>query len=137
MLAAAGEGRQRFVYDLITAGVDLEVRAEMMITRVPFISISIEKGHESVVRILLQLGADVNIRGYGNNTPLMLAAEAGQHKIAKLLISKGPDLNLQDVLPDLILSFTYVSGAFDWKDLCNCQARVQSPKVKIKANLLF
>ena len=62
MIAAAGEGRQRLVYGLITLGADLETKDGDNNTAN---HISAEKGHESVVRVLLQRGIDVNSRGLG------------------------------------------------------------------------
>ena len=93
MLAAAGEGKQRLVHALITAGADLETRDEKNNTA---LHISAQKGHESVVRLLLQHGIDVNIRGEDDRTPLITAAWDGHHRITRLLIKSGADLNLQD-----------------------------------------
>ena len=64
LLTAAGDGRQMLVYGLVTAGADLETRGRNDNTA---LHLSAEKGHESVVRILLQLGIDVNIRNKYNN----------------------------------------------------------------------
>jgi len=49
-------------------------------------------GHESVVRTLLERGADPNIRDDGDNAyPLHFAAERGDLAIVKLLIEHGAD----------------------------------------------
>ena len=63
VIIAAGEGKQRLVLGLITAGADLETRDKDNNTP---LHISAQKGHESVVRVLLQHGIDINIRGYEN-----------------------------------------------------------------------
>ena len=71
---------------------------------------SILHGHESVVRLLLERGIDVNIRGEGNNTPLITAAKAGQDRITKLLIKRGVDLNLQNQIGGsalMMAAYTY------------------------------
>ncbi len=108
MLAAAGEGKQRLVHGLITAGADLETRDEYNSTA---LHLSAQNGHESVVRLLLlQPGIDVNFRGYNNRTPLMTAAFFGHHRVTRLLIKSGADLNLQTNLGDTALMLAAEQG---------------------------
>ncbi|KAJ6546724.1 ankyrin repeat-containing domain protein [Mycena vulgaris] len=51
-------------------------------------------GHESVVRLLIEMGANVNMRG-GEfmGTPLQAASATGHESVARLLIEKGADVN--------------------------------------------
>ena len=92
ILTAAGEGEQRLVYGLITAGADLETRDEEYNTA---LHLSAQRGHENVLRLLLQRGMVVNTRRRNNFTPLMAAAQEGHYRVARLLIKSGADLNLQ------------------------------------------
>jgi ankyrin repeat protein len=58
------------------------------------------KGHENVVEVLLQAGADVNAvnqNEHWGTTPLHAAAHANQARIAQLLIDKGADPKAQDM----------------------------------------
>ena len=67
MLAAAGEGKQRLVHGLITVGADMNSRNSDNET---CLHLSTEKRHESVVRLLLHFGMDVNSRGQIDSTSL-------------------------------------------------------------------
>jgi ankyrin repeat protein len=63
------------------------------------------KGHQSVVELLLNHGADVNAMNnneHWGTTPLHAAAHANQRAIAELLIAHGADIharNLNDRTP--------------------------------------
>ena len=52
-------------------------------------------GSMEVVEMLISAGADVNVKGYNGNTPLILAANGGHTGIAKLLL-KHPDIKVHD-----------------------------------------
>jgi len=49
-----------------------------------------------IIAALLENGADVNARGRGNNTPLLLALGDDRHDAANLLLSRKPDLSLRN-----------------------------------------
>ena len=52
-----------------------------------------EKGHEAVVKLLLEKGADVESRyAEYDRTPLSRAAENGHEAVVKLLLEKGADV---------------------------------------------
>ena len=58
------------------------------------------KGHEAVVALLLQAGANVNAQNsneHWGTTPLHAAAHANQLAIASLLIEHGANLNAKDL----------------------------------------
>jgi len=58
------------------------------------------KGHDAVVAILLEAGADVNAENsneHWGTTPLHAAAHANQKKIAELLIAHGADINARNL----------------------------------------
>ena len=66
------------------------------------------KGNTNMLRILLDLGADVNWKNPGwNDTPLYWAAMIGQREAAALLIERGADLNAQ--ISDGMTSLAYAA----------------------------
>jgi ankyrin repeat protein len=49
------------------------------------------KGHEAVVELLLEKGADVESKDSDGLTPLSWAARGGHEAVVKLLLEKGAD----------------------------------------------
>ncbi|ROT35327.1 ankyrin [Sodiomyces alkalinus F11] len=71
-----------------------------------------EGGHVEAVKLLLEKGADVNIKDddYGQ-TPLSWAAENGHEKVVKLLLGRDEvDVDTQDKLGRTPLSWTAANG---------------------------
>lgn len=55
-------------------------------------------GRIDLIEILLQYGADVNVRGDLGRTPLHSAAHQGQVEAARLLLKRGADIEAKDEL---------------------------------------
>ena len=54
-------------------------------------------GHVDMLRLLLQSGANANIRGQTyQRTPIFMAGEAGSEDMVSLLLNYGAKLNLTD-----------------------------------------
>lgn len=91
--AAARRGDAAAVKKLLDEGVDPDTKFRYGVTALTY---ACDHGHLDVVKVLLDHGADVNVKDtfYGS-TPLMLAIEPAQKKrpehteIARLLIAKG------------------------------------------------
>ena len=60
--------------------------------------IAVLVGHEGITELLLQKGADINIRARDQNggTPLHWAAFLGNKQMAELLVEAGADINSTD-----------------------------------------
>ena len=52
-----------------------------------------ERGHEAIVKLLIEKGADVNAWGGRYENALQAALDACHEATAKLLIEKGADVN--------------------------------------------
>ena len=61
---------------------------------------SAELGHEAVVKILLNSGADVGVRDRGGKTPLHLASLSGHAAIVRHLLNKGAVIDAKDDMDD-------------------------------------
>ena len=55
-----------------------------------------QNGHEAIVSLLLEKGADVNAKNNDGWTPLHWASENGHEAIVSLLLEKGADVNAKD-----------------------------------------
>jgi ankyrin repeat protein len=79
-------------------GIDLESKATVgFIEGVTPLWLAAGYGHEAVMRLLLQKGADVDSKDKRNDrTPLSLAVEKGQEAVVKLLVEKGADVDSKD-----------------------------------------
>ena len=45
-------------------------------------------GNEEIVKLIVQYGAEVDIKSYNGNTPLIKASEAGHEGIVKFLLDR-------------------------------------------------
>jgi len=59
--------------------------------------VAAQEGHNQVIELLIDNGADVNSKDGDEGTPLHMAAANGHKGIAELLIVKGADVNAKIV----------------------------------------
>ena len=67
-------------------------------------------GHSKIVRMLLDLGADPNVREQGGFTPLHAAAQNGDMDTIRTLLLGGADLTLKDNNGKLALDLAMEAG---------------------------
>ncbi|MGD8870667.1 MAG: ankyrin repeat domain-containing protein [Gemmatimonadota bacterium] len=87
---AAYFGRPGVVRILLDEGVDLAPAADNA-SRVRPLHSAVAGGNEEVVALLLEAGADVEVRQEGGFTPLMGAAAAGSQALVGKLLEAGAD----------------------------------------------
>ena len=67
-------------------------------------------GHEAVVKLLLEKGADIESKDDYGRTPLSWAAEGGHKAVVKLLLEKGADMESKDDYGQTPLSWAAEGG---------------------------
>ncbi|CAM1503120.1 Fc.00g078960.m01.CDS01 [Cosmosporella sp. VM-42] len=77
---------------------------------------AVEAGNTSVVWVLIQHGADLNIRSHRNNTPLhtCYAADGDRHAIQELLLKSGADPGLRNKDKKTPLQIAWQKKALQW-----------------------
>ena len=75
------------------------------------------KGHDAVLQLLIDNGADLSAKGKDQCTPLELAAENGHLSIVEHLIAAGADMNADAGRQNLILRRVAENGHHDIADL--------------------
>ncbi|KAL7286755.1 hypothetical protein TKK_0018900 [Trichogramma kaykai] len=75
-------------------------------------------GHEELVGLLLNRGADIEHRDKKGFTPLILAATAGHQKVVEILLNHGADLEAQsERTKDTSLSLACSGGRYEVVDI--------------------
>lgn len=90
LIAAAGRDDFKAVSDLLTKGVNPNLSADQWGDRA--LSRAVVNGNVEMVRILLDAGADPELKGRGF-TPLGMAALQGHVQITRQLLKAGADVN--------------------------------------------
>ena len=68
--------------------------------RQSILHISVDTGNYEACNLLIEKGADVNLKRSGFVTPLHLAAATGNLKIVELLIASGADVEAHNVMQE-------------------------------------
>ena len=82
----------KYIVEPLRTG-NLEIRFDYGSTALHFAA---ERGHEGMVRYLIDNEADIEARDQPGNTPLHVAVRKGYRRIATLLLDKGADVNARD-----------------------------------------
>lgn len=90
--AAIRNGQINIVKKILTRNFSLDVRYK---GKTP-LAVACDCGSLRVAKILLNMGADVNITDKKGKTPLHYVAEKGSIKIVQALVEKGADINEKD-----------------------------------------
>ena len=86
---AAQEGNARLVRGLLIAGLDLDYRDA---NKDQAIHTAADRGHNAVISVLLEYGANINSIGFRDYTPLLWATRSGQFSTVRFLLENGADM---------------------------------------------
>ena len=93
LILATRHGHYECVETLLRHGANVTVTFRKW----TLLMLASEKGYTRIVKLLLELGADVNRKEpYHGRSALWLAASAGYSEIIKLLLNYGADINITD-----------------------------------------
>ena len=79
---------------LVLAGAQVNAQSRNGLKAAPIQSAA-AGGHQKIVKMLLEHGADPNIREQGGYTPLHAAAQNGDEEMIRLLLYNGSDLTIK------------------------------------------
>ena len=96
LIIACGYGNIRIATLLLQAHANVNQQDKTGATALMFACYS-ETPHNDLVRLLIQSGADISIKGEQQRTALMDAAERGHTSIVQYLLDEGAPVNTQDV----------------------------------------
>ena len=97
LMKAANWGHDQVVHELIKAGASVTAKNNKQQTAL-HIAISSHQGcHFSVVKALIEAGADVNEQDKGGTTPLMEAANMGNEQVVHELIRAGASVTAMNM----------------------------------------
>lgn len=89
LTSAAGEGQLEAVKFLLEHGAIINGSSQLLI-------LPIIRRHHELIKLLIQYGADVNVRFADGCIPLCIAAGIGNLEIVNLLVNAGADVNAED-----------------------------------------
>jgi ankyrin repeat protein len=95
LIKAAQKNKYHDIKMLLEKGAYVDVKTPRM-QRTPLI-ISAENKNRKAVKLLLNYGADINVKGIGGETPLFMALYSRDTKTAFLLIKHGAKVNAKTI----------------------------------------
>lgn len=91
-------------------------------------------GEESFMKLLIDMGADVNALDMYGYSPLMIACELGNEQCAKLLLSRGASAKHRNVENESILELTRCDAQGQGVELGCCQQHTACATLLIRAS---
>ena len=89
---ATVDGDIQIVKQYLDAGGDVNVKDDEFYS-ISLLHSAVRHNHEEMVSLLLENGADINIKSTNSNTALLLTGTHGNQVIAKLLVEAGANVN--------------------------------------------
>ena len=96
---AVENGNIKAVKQYLAAGVDVNIEDDSDRYKFTPLLIAAQYNQMEIAKLLIDKGANVNVKDADGDTPLKSAAYAGHKEIVELLIAYGADVNLKHSLP--------------------------------------
>ena len=109
---ASRDGHETVVIHLL-AGLNVNINGRKTGGKVPLIG-AVEGGYETIARLLVNGGADVNTQGGPHGNALQEASQNGSKDIVKLLLDRGAEVNAQGGLYSNALQ---AASRYGYKDI--------------------
>ncbi|KAJ7695371.1 ankyrin repeat-containing domain protein [Mycena rosella] len=87
------------------------------------------KGHETIVKLLLQHDANVDIDGRPYGTPLQAAVHAGHNGVVRILLDNGANINFTGEIPESALQIALARGDVELSRLLVDRGAAAEPQV--------
>jgi ankyrin repeat protein len=112
LLAALGSGDKDLIDTVFRLGVNPNELTKMESTRLPSMGVLAFDGATAPIQVMLEHGANPNVRGDRGITPLMMAAAADKPdlELVRLLVQKGADINALDQSGRTVLDWALTQG---------------------------
>ncbi|KAL8815302.1 MAG: hypothetical protein Q9191_008471, partial [Dirinaria sp. TL-2023a] len=107
---ACAFGLSRFLEECISSSIDWKTRRLLDPTNGRFLHMAVEEGHEKIVQLLLDHGANVNAISKFGGTALHVASVRGFEKIVQLLLNHGANVNAISKYDDTALHVASLRG---------------------------
>ena len=92
----------------VTAGYSLKVSNTL--GGESLLHVATKSGHLSMVKLLLEKGAEINVQDESGNTPLHYASANGKKDVVKYLLDKEADVSIVNAKEQLAIDYSNIKG---------------------------
>ena len=96
----------------------------------PLLRVSAVSGNQKVASLLIDAGADVNVKDKDGKTPLMVAVLNNHEELVQLLLDKGADASVKNEFGKGVLEMARVFDRQNVVSLLEERKKKQMPKKK-------
>ncbi len=102
------ENRYKFLKELIKNKIIFNLNSVNKKKETPLIT-AISNNSLECAQIMINMGADINLRNKGDLSPLMLACKYGYNDLVDILMEKGANVNEKNILGETPLSLAQIN----------------------------